>query len=341
MRPALLALALAVAALAFALPAKAQVLRYADLGGWAGDDHREALAVFVQTCDLITGTDWQPLCAMARKMQPDGARSFFELFFRPVVIGTPPALFTGYFEPEFTGSPVQTPRFAYPLYSLSLDSQAEAQGYFPAENENPGISLGRTPQIAWLENPAGARMVRMQGSGLIRMPDGRIIRIAYAGQNSQTYASGGATPIRRNSQNEGGVTEKGTAEPGQQSPAEGRVVSAQDPAMLLFRRVTNLTPDQGPIGAMARPITPMRTIAVDPSFVPLGAPVWVEKAGQTPLRKLMIAQDTGGAIKGAQRADIFFGTGAAAGAKAGQIRDTGRMIALVPIEVAYKILLDG
>jgi membrane-bound lytic murein transglycosylase A len=123
-------------------------------------------------------------------------------------------------------------------------------------------------------------------------------------------------------------------------PDEGRKLLNHNPSYVFFRKITDLEPQDGPLGAMARSITPMRSIAVDPSFVPLGAPVWVEKNGAGPLRRLMIAQDTGGAIKGAQRADIFYGTGPEAGRAAGQIKDGGRMIVLVPIDLAYAMLSD-
>src|SRR5690606_13941522 len=102
----------------------------------------------------------------------------------------------------------------------------------------------------------------------------------------------------------------------------------------------NLPEDKGPIGAMGRSITPMRSIAVDPAFVPLGAPVWVEKEGRQPLRRLMVAQDTGGAIKGAQRADIFYGFGDAAGAAAGVVKDGGRIVQLLPIDRAFASLQE-
>jgi membrane-bound lytic murein transglycosylase A len=111
-----------------------------------------------------------------------------------------------------------------------------------------------------------------------------------------------------------------------------------NPSYVFFREVNQVPADKGPLGAMNRSVTDMRTIAVDPKYVPLGAPVWVEKDGETPLHRLMIAQDTGSAIKGAQRADIFFGTGEEAGRAAGKLRDPGRMMVLMPIQRAYALL---
>jgi membrane-bound lytic murein transglycosylase A len=107
---------------------------------------------------------------------------------------------------------------------------------------------------------------------------------------------------------------------------------------VFFRKIATLTPKDGPIGAMGRSITTLRSVAIDPKFTPLGAPVWVEKEGRDPIRSLMVAQDTGGAIKGMQRADIFYGTGAGAGKAAGTIKDGGRMVLLLPIDRAFAML---
>ena len=106
---------------------------------------------------------------------------------------------------------------------------------------------------------------------------------------------------------------------------------------VFFREVSEVPADKGPLGAMNRSITTLRSVAVDPAYVPLGAPVWLEKDGKKPMRRLMVAQDTGSAIKGRQRADIFFGTGDAAGRQAGRIRDPGRMVTLLPIELALRV----
>ena len=115
----------------------------------------------------------------------------------------------------------------------------------------------------------------------------------------------------------------------------------QNPSYVFFREVNEVPADKGPLGAMNRSITTLRSIAVDPAYTPLGAPVWIEKAGRSPMHRLMIAQDTGSAIKGAQRADIFFGTGDEAGLMAGQLKDPGRLLVLLPIQRAYALLPES
>ena len=124
------------------------------------------------------------------------------------------------------------------------------------------------------------------------------------------------------------------------NPTTGRELLDTNPSYVFFRKIGTLAPEDGPIGAMGRSITTLRSIAIDPKFTPLGAPVWIEKDGRRPIRSLMVAQDTGGAIKGTQRADIFYGTGAGAGDDAGTVKDPGRMVLLLPIDRAFAMLDD-
>ncbi len=327
--------------LAGVAPGQAQVMTFAELDGWAADDHASALSVFVQTCDLLEQADWTPVCRLARDTPPEAARSFFELFFRPVRIGSEPALFTGYYEPELLGSPVRTPRFAYPLYRKPPEVAADGTWYSRAEIETTGRLQGRGLELAWLEDPVQVYFLQIQGSGRIRMPDGHVIRVGYAGKNNQPYRSIGQELIRRGTLAASEASAQTIQDWVRRNPAAGRELLNHNPSFVFFRKITDLSPGAGPIGAMGRSITPMRSIAIDPAFVPLGAPVWIEKEGAAPLRRLMIAQDTGGAIKGAQRADVFYGTGAEAGRIAGQIKDGGRMIVLLPIERAYAMLPEG
>lgn len=338
MRGALAALALGLSLMA-AAPAPAQVLSFDDLDGWRDDDQMAALAAFRGTCDLLDAPEWGPLCRLAADINtPAQARDFFQLLFRPVVVGAPPALFTGYYEPELDGSPVRTPRFAYPIYRRPPELR-DGVAYLTRAQIEAGALRGRGLEIAWLDDPVEVYFLQVQGSGRIRMTDGSTIRVGYAGRNGHEYRSVGQEMIRR-----------GTHTLDQVSAQEirayvknvaGRELLDVNPSYIFFRKIDTLEDDMGPIGAMARPITAMRSVAIDPAFTPLGAPVWIEKDGRDPIRSLMIAQDTGGAIKGPQRADIFYGTGDAAGDQAGTIRDGGRMVLLLPIERAYAMKPDG
>ena len=125
------------------------------------------------------------------------------------------------------------------------------------------------------------------------------------------------------------------------NPVDGAQLLQHNESFVFFREVSEVPAHKGPLGAMNRSITPMRSIAIDPEFTKLGAPVWIEKGGKDPLNRLMIAQDTGSAIKGAQRADVFYGTGFSAGLQAGQIKDDGRLVVLMPIQIAYVLAPGG
>jgi membrane-bound lytic murein transglycosylase A len=338
MRAAWAAAMLAVAMTA--LPAHAEILRFADLEGWAEDDHRAALASFRETCDLLKDGEWVPLCKLAADAgaTPEGARQFFELFFRPVVVGEPPALFTGYFEPELDGSPVRTPRYAWPIYRRPPELRDGQVFHSRAEIER-GVLRGRGLELAWLDDPVDVYFLQVQGSGRIRMPDGRVMRVGYAGRNGHEYRSVGQEMVRRGTHTMDQVSAQEIA--AYVRGGAGADLLNINPSYVFFRTVDEVPAEKGPIGAMGRSITAFRSVAIDPAFTPLGAPVWVEKAGADPIRSLMVAQDTGGAIKGPQRADIFYGTGRAAGDAAGTVKDSGRMVVLLPIDRAYAMIPDG
>ncbi|MES2145160.1 MAG: MltA domain-containing protein [Pseudomonadota bacterium] len=339
-----LARALALAAGVMAAPvSRAQVLDFADLRGWQADDHQAALQTFVATCDLVEGAEWGPLCALAPQATGSAAsaRAFFELFFRPVVVGSAPALFTGYYEPELTGSTSRTPRFAYPIYRMPPELSPGSVWYSREEIETRGLLRGRGLEIAWLEDPVEVYFLMVQGSGRIRLQDGSMIRVGYAGKNNQPYKSIGQELVRRGTHSMADVSAREIRSWVRANPAAGAALMNENPSFVFFREIGNLPADRGPIGAMTRSLTAMRSVAVDPAYVPLGAPVWIEKDGPAPLNRLMVAQDTGGAITGEQRADIFFGTGFDAGEAAGQIKDGGRMVILLPIERAYALLPEG
>lgn len=320
---------------AFGIEAMAQVsaeiLSFDDLDGWADDDHAAALDVFLNTCPDMPEGEWSRLCALAD--QGPNARTFFELFFRPVMFGgTEPALFTGYFEPELDGSRVRTSRFRFPVYRMP----PEVTGLWRTrrEIEESRVLEGRGLEIAWVDDSVELFFLQIQGSGRIRLTDGTVIRVGYGGRNGREYRSVGQELVRRGIYQPHQVSAQVIGNWVRRNPDEGRELLYTNPSYVFFREISTRNPEDGPLGAMNRSITTMRTIAVDPEFTPLGAPVWIEKDGQAPLRRLMIAQDTGSAIRGAQRADIFYGTGEAAGLEAGRIRDPGRMIVLLPIEIA-------
>ena len=328
----------AIAMLAMiAAPAAAEVLTFADLDGWADDDHAAALSVFLNSCEVLTDPNWTALCRFAGDADktPAAARSFFELFFKPVLIGNTPALFTGYYEPELSGSPVRTPSFAYPIYCKPPELADGAVWHTREAIETQGLLGGRGLEIAWLDDPVEVYFLMIQGSGRIRMPDGRLVRVGYGGKNNQPYRSIGQEMIRRGLIRKSETSAQSIRALVRQDPTLGAELLTFNPSFVFFKQLSDLPAEKGPIGAIGRSVTTLRSVAVDPDFTPLGAPVWVEKDGQNPIRSLMVAQDTGAAIKGPQRADIFYGTGRDAGQAAGAVKDGGRMVVLLPIARAY------
>jgi membrane-bound lytic murein transglycosylase A len=316
-----------------------ELLSFADLQGWDQDDHASAFSVFKATCGDLEGSDWQALCALSETVTEP--RRFFELFFRPVLIGgQTTALFTGYFEPELDGSRRPTSQFRYPVYRTPPEA-LDGQWATRREIEEGGLLEGRGFEIAWVDDPVELFFLQVQGSGRIRLTDGTTIRVGYGGRNGQPYRSIGQELIRRGIYEPHQVSAQVIRNWVRRNPAEGRELLYHNPSYIFFREVDLPDPNVGPLGAMNRSITPLRSIAVDPAHTPLGAPVWIEKDGAEPMRRLMIAQDTGGAIRGAQRADIFYGFGDQAGLAAGEIRDPGRMIVLLPIELAHQRAPDA
>ena len=316
------------------------VLSFSDLDGWEADAHDEALGVFQSTCRDLDDPDWRALCSYASE-QPD-AKSFFELFFRPVLIEDgKDALFTGYFEPELDGSRIRTDRFRYPVYAMPSEAKGRRLWLTRRQILQSGILDNRGLEIAWVDDPVELFFLQIQGSGRIRFPNGTVARVGYAGSNGHEYRSVGVELVRRGVYQAHQVSAQVIRSWVRRNPIAGQELLFFNPSYVFFREIRDIPDDAGPRGAMNRSITAMRTVAVDPAFVPLGAPVWIEKAGRKPMNRLMVAQDTGSAIKGSQRADIFFGTGDEAGREAGRLKDPGRLVVLMPIQRAYALLPDG
>ena len=316
------------------------LLEFSDLDGWEGDDHGAALEAFLASCRRPDHPDWDALCATAEGLAPEQARGFFEGFFRPVLIedGRQGTVFTAYYEPELVGSPRRTARFRIPLYAVPPDLP-EGRAWLTRAQIEAGALAGRGLEIAWVEDPVDLFFLQVQGSGRIRFPGGGGLRVGYGGKNGHEYRSVGQEMIRR-----------GLVEPHEASaqvirafvranPSAGRTLLQHNESYVFFRNV-EVDATEGPLGALNVSITPHRSVAVDPAFHPLGAPVWIEMDGREPIRRLVVAQDTGSAIKGAQRADIFWGTGTEAGIAAGRVRNPGRMVTLLPIREAYALAPD-
>lgn len=304
------------------------------------------------TSGLTSPADWKPACDSAVAWPSANAHRFFETWFETAVVGEGEAFVTGYYEPEIAGVRTRRPGFEYPVYAMPADlvrarpgeadplpdgrqplGRYDARGRFVPYHDRAAIEdgalAGKGLEIAWVADPVEFFFLQVQGSGRLRAPDGSVIRLGFAGQNGHDYTGIGSLMRDR------GLLGSG---PGQYSgsmqgimrylrdnPADGRALMRRNRSWIFFRELSG----DAPVGALGVPVRPRTTVAADPRFVPLGAPVWLS-LDRTEANGLWIAQDTGGAIKGANRFDSFWGTGEDARRIAGGMSGRGRAVLLLP-----------
>jgi membrane-bound lytic murein transglycosylase A len=336
---------------------------WSDLPGWDTDAVVEAWPAVLSSCRLHTGAGWNELCAAAAQLAPvsdDRVRAFFVSYFQPLrVIRTgataaaaqTTGLLTGYYEPQLRGSRLPRVGFDTALYSppddlLTVDLGAvipelkgkRVRGRLVGKTVVPYYSREQLPtdpalqghEIVWLESALDAFLLEVQGSGRIQLDDGSIIRLGYADQNGQPYRSIGRYLVAQQELTVAQATMPGIRSWLATHPQRLREVLDANPSVVFFQEQPLGDPALGPRGAQGLPLTPGRSIAVDPAYIPLGSPVYLAASGPTSLQRLVVAQDTGGAISGAPRADYFCGTGDAAASVAGELRGQVSMWLLWP-----------
>ena len=319
-----------------------------------------ALAAFRLSCPMLIKrsdgsgltqpADWQPLCDEAAMVAPGTAANFFQTRFAWLRVGDGKAFATGYYEPEIRGSRTRQPGYDVPVYGLPadlvkctrpdgtskrgmIDPTGACVDYPDRAAIEDGAIAGRGLEIAWAADPVDLFFVEVQGSGRLALPDGGVMRIGYAGQNGRDYVAIGKLLRQRNALPPGGATMAGIVDWIRTHPAEGKALMRENPSYVFFREVVGA----GPLGSLGVPVTTRTSIAADPKFVPLGAPVLLE-LDRPEASGLWIAQDVGGAIKGANRVDTFWGAGAAAQATAGGMSASGRAWVLVPRAINVQAL---
>jgi membrane-bound lytic murein transglycosylase A len=302
-----------------------------------------------------TSAQWTGLCAAAEQLRPGddaGARTFFEQWFQPyamTVNGRSDALFTGYYEPEVAGSrrrggAYQTPILALPTdlvqaanpaggKAIGRSSDGQIVPYYDRAQIVGGALDNRGLELFWLADPIDAFVLQIQGSGRVRLPNGAIARVGYAGQNGQTYVPIGRRLIERREMTADQVSMQSIRAWLVAHPDQAAALMNENPSYVFFRELPGLPTNEGAPGSFGVPLTAGRSLAVDRSLLPLGAPVFIETTdplNATAIQRLTMAQDTGGAIKGALRGDVYFGWGAEAEDRAGKMRQPGRAWLLVP-----------
>jgi membrane-bound lytic murein transglycosylase A len=304
---------------------------------------------------------WQAPCAAGETVDAQdtsAVRRFFEQNFTPYRVGasdgSEQGLVTGYYEPLLEGSRMQSARYAAPLYAPPddllivelADLYPELKGkrvrarldgrrvvpYWPRADIDAGRADTNGKALVYVSDPVDAFFLQIQGSGRVALDDGSVIRVGYADQNGQPFRSVARVLIDRGELTLGEASMQGIRAWGQAHPDQLPALLDENPSYVFFREVPPPAPGSleaaidGPIGSLGVPLATGRTIAVDPRAIPLGAPVFLattQPLSDTPLQRLVMAQDTGGAIRGPIRADFFWGFGAEAGQQAGRMRQQG------------------
>ncbi|MGB7540606.1 MAG: murein transglycosylase A [Burkholderiales bacterium] len=340
-----------------------EAVDFAALPDWNQGEQAAAWNALLASCQALRWrTPWSGVCAKAAKLRAPGdesARRFFEDHFVPWRLanpdGSPEGLVTGYYEPLLRGSRVKAAPYLYPLYAppddlLTIDLGAvnpelrnlRLRGRLDGKKVVPyysraEIERGAAPvagkEIVWVDDPVAAFFLQIQGSGRVRLDTGEVLRIGYADQNGYPYQSIGRYLVERGELKPGEASMHAIGAWAMANPQRLGDLLNQNPSYVFFREAPIRDSGNGPIGALGLPLTPERSIAVDPRYAPLGAPVFIATtwpATDMPLSRLVLAQDTGGAIRGPVRADFFWGFGAEAGTLAGRMRQPGRMWVLLP-----------
>ena len=331
-------------------------MAYTQLPGWRTDDHASALGALRRSCGRLKG-GWRRVCDEAGKVGANNApaaRAFFERWFIPHRVssgGTFQGLFTGYFEAELHGSWKRTARYRVPLYRVPDDLVSVSLGRFRKALKGDAISgrikggklvpyptraeilagalRGKGLELLWVDDPVDAFFLHIQGSGRAVMSDGRVVRLGYGGRNGRPYFAIGRELIARQAIAKEKMSMQAIRAWLNAHPRESDAVMNLNESFIFFR----ILKGDGPIGAQGVALTPGRSLAVDTQYVPFGTPVWLDTTdplNAQPLQRLVIAQDRGGAIKGAVRGDLFWGYGEAAARKAGAMKQPGRCFLLWP-----------
>jgi len=314
---------------------------------------QRALGAFVTSCPVLTkrvdasgltvAADWIALCSEAAIVPAGGAAAFFHDRFEWARVGDGKAIATGYYEPEIAASRVRAPGYDTPIYALPTDlvrctrpDGTEERGrvdpasgicgpYYTRAEIEDGALANRGLELAWAADPVALFFMEVQGSGRLRLPDGTVMRIGYAGQNGQPYTAIGRLLRERNLLPPGGASMQSIVAWIAAHPDEGRALLRENASYVFFKELTG----PGPLGALNVPVTPRASVAADPAFVPLGAPIYLA-LDRPEASGLWVAQDTGGAIKGANRVDTFWGAGPDAERIAGGMAANGSAWVLVP-----------
>jgi membrane-bound lytic murein transglycosylase A len=332
---------------------------FENLPGWGGDHIAEAVPALQRSCDAFArlpddaavgkagiggiALDWASACDAASSL-PSGddkaAAAFFSDYFQPfVALDQAPnqGLFTGYYEMELDGARQPGGDYKVPIYKAPDPPVTYARAEIDA-----GALKNRKLELMWLKDPVDVFMLQIQGSAVIKLPDGSLTRVGYAGNNGRDFVPVGKLMIQAGVVPKDKTSAQGIRDWLKAHPKEGQAWMQKNPRYIFFRELgADAASLPGPSGALGVTLTPTRSMAVDPAFLPLGVPLWLDTKAPdgTPLQRLMVAQDVGSAIKGPIRGDLFWGTGATALEFAGRMKSNGRYYALLPKAAVHSTVI--
>ena len=354
--------------------AQAETLNFTALDGWKDDDHVAAFGAFMKSCAAILQGSAKmraarPLYGALFKAcergvaagKPDDAqaRAFFEANFNPVRVMPPmktygyytgaDGFYTGYYEPEVIGSRVKTEEYSVPIYGVpakAAGKQSKIFSQYDRVDIEKGVLAGKNLEICWIKNPVDAFFAQIQGSTRVQLDGGELLRLNYIASNGKPYTPVGRLLIDQGVFTPQEMTMDKIREYMEANPAEGQALREKNRSFVFFSK-TALAPHDECIGAQGIQLTAGRSIAVDPSVHVYGTPIWIDAkfplkgdAPEDTFQRLMVAQDTGSAIRGPARADIYFGHGEDIPHIAGRIKQFGKFVMLVPRSVEVKASID-
>lgn len=342
-------------------PGIGKPVKWSSLEDWENDRHAESWPSLVGSCTKLSDQDeWRALCQAVQEVDDpsdEQAREFYERWFTAHAVyaegGVRDGLITGYYEPLLLGSLESSDRFRYPIFERPDDLlTVDLSGLYPeldgkrvrgrldgnkvipyynraSLNTDPQLLTGH--ELAWVDDPVALFFLHVQGSGRLKLRDGQIIGVAYADQNGHPYRSIGKELIDRGEIKQEDVNLFSIREWLKRHSEQAQALLERNPSYIFF----SLKPESedGPHGSLNVPLVAERAIAVDRKVIPLGLPVWLDTTvpgSNEPYRRLVLAQDTGGAIKGHVRADLFWGQGDRAERMAGLMKQPGRLYVLKP-----------
>ncbi|MDP1603387.1 MAG: MltA domain-containing protein [Legionella sp.] len=346
-----------------------KTVTFTQLPGWQGADVKKSLLAFQKSCETflkrgptqrvgsrhisLRAKDWHPACTAALSIDPDyeaAARIFFEKWFYPIEFAKRKpinGLFTGYYMPQLKGSLTQTKEYNTPIYgmpeqlhwSARTKKQNNSRRNYTREEIDKGALKKQAPVIAWINSPVDRLFLEIEGAGIIKLPNGKNLYLGYAGENGAPYTSIGNILIKQHVFTKDSASKKAIVRYLENNPKKANSLLQKNQSFVFFQSVDR----EASLGAQGVALTPGYSLAIDRKWIPIGAPLWLatkvpnEKNQTKKFQRLMIAQDTGGAIQGVMRGDIYWGSGKRATYLGEHMKNEGHYWLLLPKRVFDRI----